>query len=277
MCISLAQALNYTLELQMDTMMKAGDALLLEASESQARLQTVRRMSKGLVKELGNIAAEATALNTLLDSGLSQTSSKAPKDSDLQHSAAHRIDMEGSGGLEVGQLAHRPRAPLPPRPPLPPQARRTRPLAGKAPLPPARGLLHSTHSTVLTTASAPPPRPPPNRELRGEASTDGLEADDGGRSHSQPAAWKPRLSLQATPAGVTGEAAKAVWVAEAEAEWAADVEKHARRRAEAKAKAEAARVRQRAEAAATRARLEVELSDLPTAMRDCVLRTYALG
>ena len=82
---------------------------------------------------------------------------------------------------------------------------------------------------------------------------------------------------QALPAELFGEeAAKAAWVAEAEVEWAADVEEHARRRAEADAKAEAARVRQRAEAAATKARLEEELADVPDAMRDCVLKRYAL-
>ena len=78
--------------------------------------------------------------------------------------------------------------------------------------------------------------------------------------------------MQAPPAGV----AEAAWRAAAEAEWAADVEEHARRREEAEVKAEAARVKRRAEAAATRARLEEELADVPAGMLNCVLKTYAL-
>ena len=83
---------------------------------------------------------------------------------------------------------------------------------------------------------------------------------------------------QAPPAAeVTDEeAANAAWAAEAEAEWAADVEEHARRREEAEAKGEAARVRKRAEAATIRARLEDELADVPAGMLNCVLKTHAL-
>ena len=72
------------------------------------------------------------------------------------------------------------------------------------------------------------------------------------------------------------EAAKTAWAAEAEAEWAADVEEHARRREEAEAKGEAARVRKRIEATAIRARLEEELADVPAGMLNCVLKTHAL-
>ena len=100
---------------------------------------------------------------------------------------------------------------------------------------------------------------------------------------SEPAAGaeaesSPSTQRQAPPAAeVTDEeAAKAAWVAEAEVEWAADVEEHARRREEAEVKAEAARVKRRAEAAATRARLEEELADVPAGMLNCVLKTYAL-
>ena len=83
---------------------------------------------------------------------------------------------------------------------------------------------------------------------------------------------------QAPPAAefTDEDAAKAAWAAEAEAEWAADVEEHARRREEAEAKAEAARVRKRTEAAAIRARLVEELADVPAGMLNCVLKTHAL-
>jgi hypothetical protein len=78
--------------------------------------------------------------------------------------------------------------------------------------------------------------------------------------------------MKAPPAGV----AEAAWRRQAEAEWAAEVEEHARRREEAEAKREAARVSRRAEAAATRARLEEELAGVPEGMLNCVLKTHAL-
>ena len=78
--------------------------------------------------------------------------------------------------------------------------------------------------------------------------------------------------MQAPPAGV----AEAAWRAAAEAEWAADVEEHARRREEAETKGEAARVRKQAEATAIRAQLEEELADVPAGMLNCVLKTHAL-
>lgn len=79
-------------------------------------------------------------------------------------------------------------------------------------------------------------------------------------------------SMQAPPAGV----AEAAWRRQAEAEWATDVEEHARRREEAETKAEATRVRKRTEAVAIRARLEEELADVPAGMLNCVLKTHAL-
>ena len=162
------------------------------------------------------------------------------------------------------------------RPPLPPQARRTRPPPGKAPLPASRGQPRSAHGAALSTASVPPLRPPLHRELSGygdlPGDCDGPEEGRGGRSQSQPAERRPSPSMQTPPAGV----AEAAWRREAEAEWAADVEEHARRREEAETKGEAARVRKRAEAATIRAQLEEELADVPAGMLNCVLKTHAL-
>ena len=164
------------------------------------------------------------------------------------------------------------------RPPLPPQARRTRPPPGKAPLPASRGQPRSALGASLSTASVPPARPPLRRELTGgrELTGDGDGPEEGrwgGRSQSQPPERFMRSpSMQAPPAGV----AEAAWRRQAEAEWATDVEEHARRREEAETKAEATRVRKRTEAVAIRARLEEELADVPAGMLNCVLKTHAL-
>ena len=162
------------------------------------------------------------------------------------------------------------------RPPLPPQARRTRPTPSMAPLPASRGQPSSADGAALTTASVPPLRPPLRRELSGDGDLTG-DCDDPeegrvGRSQSQPTVRRPSPSMQAPPAGV----AEAAWRRQAEAEWATDVEEHARRREEVEAKAEAARVRKRTEAAAIRARLEEELADVPAGMLNCVLKTHTL-
>ena len=127
----------------------------------------------------------------------------------------------------------------------------------------------------------PAPPAPPATDALGSAPAAGAEAavEDAHAMGMRIALGMAGSTQQQAPAAaeVTDEeAAKAAWAAEAEAEWATDVEEHARRREEAETKAEATRVRKRTEAVAIRARLEEELADVPAGMLNCVLKTHAL-
>eukprot|EP00964_Phaeocystis_antarctica_P104514 scaffold69611_cov78-Phaeocystis_antarctica.AAC.2 len=91
------------LELQMEEMMKAGDAVMFEANKSQAKLQTVRKLSEGLGEELGAIMAASEAWNSLGGGGSSRSGSKVLTDAELRV-AFERIDTDSSGSIEADEL-----------------------------------------------------------------------------------------------------------------------------------------------------------------------------
>ncbi len=83
--------------------MKAGDAVMFEANKSQAKLQTVRKLSEGLGEELGAIMAASEAWNSLGGGGSSRSGSKVLTDAELRV-AFERIDTDSSGSIEADEL-----------------------------------------------------------------------------------------------------------------------------------------------------------------------------
>ena len=81
-------------------MIEAGDAVILEASASQAKLQTVRKHSEGLGEELGAIIAASEAWSSLG----SRSGSKALTDAELRV-AFDSIDTDSSGSIDAEELA----------------------------------------------------------------------------------------------------------------------------------------------------------------------------
>ena len=82
------------------SMIEAGDAVMLEASASQAKLQNVRKLSQGLGEELGAIMAASEAWNSLGSRG----GSKVLTDAELRV-AFDSIDTDSSGSIEADELA----------------------------------------------------------------------------------------------------------------------------------------------------------------------------
>ena len=82
------------------SMIEAGDAVILEASASQAKLQTVRKHSEGLGEELGAIIAASEAWSSLG----SRSGSKALTDAELRV-AFDSIDTDSSGSIDAEELA----------------------------------------------------------------------------------------------------------------------------------------------------------------------------
>ena len=85
-------------------MMRASDAVMLEASDSQAKLQDVKKLSEGLGEELGAIMAASKAWNSLGDGGSSQGGSMVHTDAELRM-AFDRIDTDSNGSIEAEELA----------------------------------------------------------------------------------------------------------------------------------------------------------------------------
>ena len=82
------------------SMIEAGDAVILEASASQAKLQTVRKHSEGLGEELGAIISASTAWSLFG----SRSGSKALTDAELRV-AFDSIDTDSSGSIDAEELA----------------------------------------------------------------------------------------------------------------------------------------------------------------------------
>ena len=78
------------------SMIEAGDAVMREASASQAKLQSVRKLSQGLGEELGAIMA----WNSLGSRG----GSKVLTDAELR-AAFDSIDTDSSDSIEADELA----------------------------------------------------------------------------------------------------------------------------------------------------------------------------
>jgi hypothetical protein len=81
------------------SMIEAGDAVMLEASASQAKLKTVRKLSEGLGEELEAIMAASQAWNSLG----SHSGSKVLTDAELRV-AFDSIDTDSSGSIEAEEL-----------------------------------------------------------------------------------------------------------------------------------------------------------------------------
>ena len=92
------------LQFEMEEMLKASDAVILEASDSQARLQAVRKTSKNLGQELDAITDASAAWNSLSNGGRSPCGSMALTEAELRASF-DRIDTDSSGSIEADELA----------------------------------------------------------------------------------------------------------------------------------------------------------------------------